>query len=134
MATKATLTLKGLDEYLEKIAAAGKDVDEAAARAVLAGAEVLQEGMRNRVPVRTGNLRENIRIFGPEQDGNFVFCEVGLIDRRGLTDADTARYGNAQEYGTSSMAAQPYIRPTIAEDGKKARDAMKESLEESGVL
>ncbi|GAP11746.1 phage protein, HK97 gp10 family [Bellilinea caldifistulae] len=134
MATKATLTLKGLDEYLEKIAAAGKDVDEAAARAVLAGAEVLQEGMRNRVPVRTGNLRENIRIFGPEWDGNFVFCEVGLIHRRGWTDADTARYGNAQEYGTSSMAAQPYIRPTIAEDGKKARDAMKESLEESGVL
>jgi HK97 gp10 family phage protein len=134
MATSAKLTLKGLEEYLEKIAAAGKDVDEAAARAVLAGAEVFQEGMQRRAPERTGNLKNNIRIYGPEQDGNFVFCEVGLIHRRGWTDADTARYGNAQEYGTSSMPAHPFIRPTLLEDRKKAQDAMKESLEESGIL
>ncbi len=134
MATSAKLTLKGLEEYLEKIAAAGKDVDEAAAKAVLAGAEVLQEGMQMRAPERTGNLRANIRIYGPEQDGNFIFCEIGLIHKRGWTDADTARYGNAQEYGTSSMPAHPFIRPTIQEDRKKAQNAMKESLEESGIL
>lgn len=69
MATSAKLTLKGLEEYLEKIAAAGKDVDEAVAKAVLAGAEVLQEGMQMRAPERTGNLKNNIRIYGPEQDG-----------------------------------------------------------------
>ena len=134
MATQSKLDLKGLEEYLERIAKAGHDVDESAARAVLAGAEVTQEGMRSRVAVDTGNLSEHIQIKGPEQDGNTITCEVGVIYLKEWTDADTARYGNTQEYGSSKMPAHPYIRPTLKNDRKKILQAERESLERDEVL
>lgn len=134
MASQFSLDLKGLHEYMEHLAQAGEDVDAAAARAVLTGAELAQDGMVRRVPVDKGNLRDHIQIKGPDQDGNYISVEVGLIHDRNYTDAETARYGNAQEYGTSSMAAQPYIRPTMQGDRRKIRQAMIDSLKQDGKL
>jgi HK97 gp10 family phage protein len=134
MTTTGKFSMKGLENYLETIAQAGENIDEAAANATHEGAIVAQSGMVSRVPVLTGNLREHIRVYGPETDGNYSFCEVGILHNRGMTDAETARYGNAQEYGTSSMPAQPYIRPTIKEDGAKVKAAMRKSLKSDGVL
>lgn len=130
MAVKGKLTLKGLDAYLEQLARAGRDVDKAAGKALAAGADVAVEGMRARVPKDTRNLESHLGATAPRQDGNYVYVEVGLVG----ADAETARYGTAQEYGTSKMQAQPYIRPTIDEDGKQIRAAIKASLEEDGKL
>ena len=131
MVVRAKLETKGFAEYLERIVQAGRDVDQAADQALLAGGEVLLSGMQRRVPKDTHNLEQHLTIDGPHQDGNFHYIQVG-IDRS--TDAETARYGNAQEYGTSSMAAQPYIRPTIDTDYRRARAEMKGSLEQAGII
>jgi HK97 gp10 family phage protein len=128
---RAKLTTQGFSEYLEKLAQAGKDVDQAAAAALEAGGDVLLEGMQRRVPKDTHNLEHHLERTEPEQDGNYVFVLVGLSKD---ADADTARYGNAQEYGTSSMTAQPYIRPTLDSDMGAARKTMKKVLEENGTL
>lgn len=130
MTTRGTISLKGFDEYLERVAKAGRDVDKAAAEAVAAGGDVLLEGMQRRVPKDTYNLEQHLERTEPKRDGNYTFVEVGLSKQ---ADADTARYGNAQEYGSSSMAAQPYIRPTLDEDGSKARAAVGKTLKEAGV-
>ena len=122
MATRGRITTKGFEEYLENIAQAGLNVDQAADEILLAGAGVLEDGMHQRVAKDTHNLDEHIDVVGPQQDGNYHFIEIGVIK----ADAETARYGNAQEYGTSSMPAQSYIRPTMAEDASKARKAMRE--------
>jgi len=134
MTTKGYISTKGFAEFLEKIVEAGRDVDEAAAIALIEGCEVLKEGMQERVPKDSWNLHDHIQIDGPHQEGNYVYAEVGVIHKKQFTDAETARYGNSQEYGTSSMPAQPYIRPTLAEDKRKARKAMRDSLIESGTL
>jgi HK97 gp10 family phage protein len=131
MTVRAKLTTSGFSEYLEKLAQAGKDVDQAAAAALEAGGDVLLEGMERRVPKDTHNLEQHLERTEPEQDGNYVFVLVGLSKD---TDAATARYGNAQEYGTSSMTAQPYIRPTLDSDMSAARKAMRKVLEEKGTL
>lgn len=131
MAVRTKLDLKGFDEYLEKIVQAGRNIDQAASRAVEAGGEVLLAGMQRRAPKDTHNLERTLKVDGPHQDGNLHYVEVGLA--RG-TDAETARYGNAQEYGTSSMGAQPYIRPTLDSDMGKARKAMRQVFEEEEVL
>jgi len=130
MATRVTISTKGFEELLERIAEVGQDVDAAAQRALAAGSQVARAGMVRRVPKDTHNLERHIRATEVKQDGNYHYVEIGVID----ADADTARYGNAQEYGTSSMAAQPYIRPTMAEDAGKIRKAMRESLEQDGLL
>ena len=134
MTTQGVFSLRGMEEYLENLATAGENVDDAAIRAVLAGTEVARTGMKRRAAYLTGNLQEHIQIKGPEQDGNFISAEVGLIHDKAYTDAETARYGNANEYGTSSMSAHPFIRPTLKTDASKIRRAERESLKKDSVI
>jgi HK97 gp10 family phage protein len=130
MAVRAKLSTKGFAEYLERIAEAGGSVDAAADRALEAGGAVLLAGMQARVPKDTRNLENSLVIEGPIADGNFHYILVGL-DRN--ADANTARYGTAQEYGTPRMAAQPYVRPTMDADKGKASKAMRDSLKKDGI-
>ena len=130
MTTRAKISTKGFEEYLEKLAQAGKDIDLSIHRALDAGADVGVAGMRRRVPKDTHNLERHIGKTEVKQDGNYSYIEIGILN----ADVDTARYGNAQEYGTSSMPAQPYIRPTMKEDAGKIKKAMKNSLIEDGKL
>jgi len=57
-----------------------------------------------------------------------------VIHDKAYTDAETARYGMAQEYGTSSMSAHPYIRPTLKADNRKIRGAERKVLKEDAIL
>lgn len=128
MANKGKLTLNGVDAHLERLAQLGRDVRTDAAEALQAGGEVAQEGMKKRVRKDTRNLEEHLVVNAPVIDGNFVSVEVGLIG----ADADTARYGNAQEFGTSSMPGQSYVRATLDNDRSKIRAAIRASLEGKG--
>jgi|SRR3990172_570445 len=130
MTTRAKIETKGFAEYLEKLALAGADVDQSIGKALQAGAEVAKEGMERRVAKDTHNLEEHIEVSEIKRDGNFSYVEVGVLH----ADAETARYGNAQEYGTASMPAQPYIRPAMSEDAGKIKKAMKDSLVQDGTL
>lgn len=131
MTSRASFSLKGLDDYLEKIVQAGKEVDEAAEKAVVVGGDVMLNGLWQRVPRDTGYLAETLDRTAPERDGNFVFVEVGMPRN---APADVARYGNVQEYGSADTPAQPYMRPTFAEDKAKMRRAQRASLEADGIL
>jgi HK97 gp10 family phage protein len=130
MTVRARLDTKGFAEYLEALAQAGRDVDQAAAAALEAGGDVLLKGMQRRVPKDTHNLEEHLVCTEPERDGNYTFVLVGLDPD---ADAETARYGTAQEYGTSSMSAQSYIRSTLDSDMSEARKEMKRVLIEGGL-
>lgn len=129
MSARVKLELKGLEEYLERVAAAGNDVDVATAAALVAGADVALVGMQRRVAVLTGDLKSHLSRSEPQRDGNRHWIYVGLKG-----DGKTMRKGLAQEYGTSSMQAHPYIRPTLTEDGRAIRAAERDKLKELGVL
>lgn len=124
MPARFHLSLTGFDEFLEQLQQMGADVDAAAAAALQAGAAVAVDGMRARVAVDTGNLHDKITAGPVQQDGNLSTIEVGLID----ADGKTVRYAMVQEYGSSSVKAHPYIRPTMAEDRAKIRAAMRALL------
>lgn len=122
MASRTKLTTKGFEQYLERLAQAGRDIDQVSDEALIQGGEILLNGMKTRVPKgETHNLEKSLKVDGPHQDGNFHFVEVGVLD----ADADTARYGNVQEYSSASTPAHPYIRPTLDGDMAKVRAAMK---------
>ena len=121
------------DRYLEKVDRTIADIDGAADRAALAGAKVAESGMKRRVAVLTGELQDHIEIDGPRRDGNVHTVEIGVLRKKGAS-AEIARKANAQEYGTSSMPAHPYARPTMIEDKAEINGAIKESLEKEGYL
>jgi len=130
MATTGKLELSGLAAYLEDLAAAGQDVDAAAQRALQKGADVILPEMKTLVPKDTHNLESHLDIDGPHQEGNFSYVDIGIID----ADKETAIYGNVQEYGSSSVEAQPYIRPALKSKKSAAMRAMKESLKVEGLV
>lgn len=131
MATRVKLETKGLAEYLEAIAKAGKNVDQAVDKALKAGGTILLSGMQRRVSKDTGHLAASLSMDGPHQDGNYHFILIGLNH----PDAETARYALAQEYGWGpDHPGKPYIRPALDEDKRKAVKAMKDVLvEELGI-
>lgn len=122
MPVRYKLETKGFSEYLERTVQAGHNIDLVADEALSSGGDVLLDGMLRRVPRKTGNLAAHLERTEPERDGNFHSVLVGLSRS---ADANTARYGGAQEFGTSSMPAHPYIRPAIDEDMRSARAAMR---------
>lgn len=131
MPIKTRLTTKGLEEYLEEIVRAGQDIDAAADEALPAGGEVLVQGMKARVAVDTHNLQNHIGMTKPQRDGDFHFIEVGLV---GDVDANTARYGNVQEFGSAHTPAHPYVRPALDTEIGKARARMREVFERWRLL
>lgn len=128
--TKSTLSTKGFEEYLEKLAKAGADIDIVCDEALIAGANILQDGMVRRSPVRTGKLRRSIRIKGPFLDGNFHSIKVGVLD----VNREKETYFFYQEVGSARTAAHPYIRPTFDEDMKKAKAEMLKIFKARGAL
>lgn len=130
MTTSGRLEFSGLKTYLEDLAAAGKDVDAAAQRALSKGADEILPVMQALVPKDTHNLEGHLSIEGPHQEGNFSYVDIGII----TADKETAIYGNVQEYGSSSVAAQPYIRPALKSKRAAAMRAMKESLKSEGLV
>jgi HK97 gp10 family phage protein len=131
MTVRFQMDLKGMAEYLEQIARAGKDVDAAAAKAVAAGGDVVHDSMLEKVPVLTGNLKSKLERTAPTQDGNFISVEVGMSRS---TDAETAIYGNVQEFGSATNKAQPYLRPAFDENKARVREAEKAVLKEEGFV
>jgi HK97 gp10 family phage protein len=128
MATKGRLEFSGLADYIEELARSEKDVDQAVKNALTAGAEPILNEMVKLVPKDTHNLEQHLMTDGPHQDGNFIYIDIGIIN----ADEHTAIYGNVQEYGSSSNAAQPYIRPALRGKKSAAMRAMKESLKSEG--
>lgn len=127
---RTKLTTKGLEDAFEELGRLGKDVDGAAMRALQAGAAVIQDGMKAAVAVDTGDLRDHILIDGPTQDGHFISVEIGVIHKKSFTPKRTAIKAVANEYGTSSMAAQPFMRTGFAAAKSRARQAMIKVLAE----
>lgn len=111
MTTTASLSTKGIAQFLEVVADVEGMIPEAVDAALLAGAEVVQKEMQALVPIgETRNLHDHIKVKGPTHEGTFISIEVGLIRDIAYTDAVTARYGNVMEYGSSSVKPRSYIR------------------------
>ena len=133
MPTKGSFDLSGLQEYFEDLAAAEADVDAAARDVMFETALTVQEEMQTLVPVLTGRLHEHIQIDGPHTDGNYSWCEVGIIHDIAFTPKDVAIQANVIEYGNARQAAQPFVRPVLRKGKKILKNAMQKILEKYGV-
>ena len=150
MPIKTKIETKGFAEFLEKVTKMGQNIDQITDEALAAGGDYLLKGMQSRVPVLTGELRTHLSCSEPKQDGDFHYIEVGLDLGEKLPDYGKKMgkkvgknwkswgrerlYGVYVEFGTANTPAQPFIRPTMDEDMKDARKAMRQVFKEQGAL
>jgi HK97 gp10 family phage protein len=96
----------------EIIAELGPAVEEAAA----AGAELIAESAKARVPVVTGRLRDAIHV---EASSEGVYVIAG--DRE-------AFYGHIIEHGSVNAPAHPFLLPSLEENRSKVEDGVKAAI------
>ena len=87
-----------------------------------AGARVLVKGMKARVPVRTGKLKQSITVSSAAK----------VTQGRGLVSVGfkkpVSRRAHLTEFGTEHSRAEPFIRPALDQDGPRAITAVGEFL------
>lgn len=77
------------------------ELPERVAKVAERGAELVADGARERVPVRTGRLHDAIHVEEAEQEGEFVV----------LGGDNEAWYGHLVEFGTAHSTAHPFMVP-----------------------
>ena len=93
--------------------------------AVRAGAKPLVDAAKANVPVDTANLKKSIGINRKKtKDKSQVWFTVS--PRKG--GKNDGFYGHMVEFGTSKMAAQPFMRPAFESQDKQSIEAVKEYM------
>lgn len=150
-----TIEIRLKDDFsaaLDRLTAAA---GEAALRSAgYAGARVFQEEAQLRAPVATGNLREEILVVravekssGSDRqvylvrvrNGAYVYAATRLNRRKSRVGQEYQVEGGAFywqffEFGTSKMAARPFLRPAFEAQKDAALQAMKQRLREKIAL
>lgn len=146
-----TIKLTGFKELSDKLKAFGPNVAKNGLRtADFAGAKIIRDAAKATVPVKTGLLQANI-IASHRRTPEYI-SEYSIIVRKApkyikvAVRADTLRnrlkgrankyhslagpqvYGRFLEFGTSKMAARPFLRPAFLNNVTAALDATKDGL------
>lgn len=124
--------LRELDAVLRKLGPeiASKVGDQAAR----AGAKVVVDDARQRVPVRSGALRESIVVVGGRQAQRLKTTATQEANRVAVVTFKKphSRRAHLTEFGTRHSAAKPFLRPAL--DGnqnavlQKMADAMRRGV------
>lgn len=119
----SSLTLKGGRE-LER---ALRDLsDKAAGRlginATRAGSRVIVNSAKNKVPVRTGALRESLRVFDDNE------LNRSSRSQRAAGAGTRLFYGRFVEFGTAHVPARSFLRAAQDESAQAALDKLAENL------
>jgi len=84
-------------------------------RALEKAAEMVRDEAKALCSVDTGSLQKSIQTFKRQVDG--VLCSVGVSAGGYVVNPKTRRivdYASFVEYGTSRLAAKPFLRPAFA--------------------
>ena len=132
-ALSATITMPNLDKYLEKIQAAGNNVDDACKDAVNAALPIVEKSMkagaeRHR---KTGDVVNAIETVPAKQEGDYIYGTVGIDMKKHPEAAE----GVFQEYGDghSPCFPDPFVRPAVDDNRKEILAAERAALKKKGV-
>jgi len=120
---RGTLTFKGLDDWMEQLAEAGENVDQAVTELLGDTQPFIEDELvaqlKKTSELYTGETASTIQVSGVQQEGNYLFVEATV----GGSDAPQATY---KEYGTTRQAAEPFVRPTFR--GHRLKNKLKEGM------
>ena len=142
----------GLEETLRALRALPKAISGKGGgplrKALYAAAKVVRAEVKQATPVRTGLLRDSIAIFRDREPGRIAANEhytVGIRKQRkkyrenyrngrlgrigkSYTTLGAAFYGKFVEFGTSKMAAHPFMRPAFEASKQAALTAFESAM------
>lgn len=150
-----TLKVDGLTEVSEMLTQMAEKAPAAASKAVYEGAGIVADEVRSQVDkihaepfhyavfvTREPSLEEKaivqaagagiakFRKNGSEVETSVGFAKAGYAELKGKM-VPIAKIANAINSGTSFMKKQPFMRKAASSGGRKAMDAMKQSIEAS---
>lgn len=109
------IAVKNLDEVIKKFDRVGRvDIKPYITKAT----QLVQRTAKDMAPVDTGHLKRNIgrKVYGEK------YSTVGVV-------FDPVEYGVYQEFGTSKMKAQPFMRPALKVHEKTIEQGMVDYLQ-----
>jgi HK97 gp10 family phage protein len=112
-----SLQFYGMQELIRRLEHLGTEADRVKEDALLAGAEIIQQAASEKAPRDTGKLAENIVISDVKEDGT---VDIG-------PDRDRF-YGLFLEFGTSKMAARPFLQPAFEESKEQVQQKMADVI------
>lgn len=120
---KGTLTFKGLEDWMEQLAEAGENIDDAVTELLGETQPFIEQeltaNLKKTSETWTGETAASIEVNGVQQEGNYLFLEVTA----GGSDAPGAEH---KEYGNTRQAAEPFFRPTFR--GHRLKNKLKEGM------
>lgn len=95
-------------------------------KALLAGAEVINKEIVKNAPERTGNAKKYLKVSKVSKEKGTKVVKVGISKG----DNSEAFYLKFHEYGTSKMAATPFMRPAFEKKRKEALETTHRVIKE----
>ena len=126
----ARITVKGLDEYREKLNQLGVRAEGVCRYAIYPGAAIAIEAVKANTPVSYpdgGDLKNSTMLTEMKNKNGFIYTKITWngYDRNGTPNALKA---HVLESGRSNMEKHQFVRPAIQKVRKAVEFAMEQAL------
>lgn len=124
----ADIELTGVDEILNKLKQIGTNISRLENKALKNAAEPVLEDARatNAFNDKSGKLRKGLKISNIKKKDGVKYVLVG-VDK---SDNSKIFYGKFLEFGTSKMAARPFLQPAYEKNKDNIQQTIAETLKE----
>lgn len=120
------MELTGLDELIKKLEDMGKAGEKIENKALKRAGKVILDEAKENVPFRKGKLKEGLKLSGIKRKGTRKYLLVGIQKN----DNSKIFYGKFLEFGTSKMAAKPFMEPAYQNKKEEAKEIIKQELKQ----
>ena len=132
---RGAINIDGIQELQRALGKLPKELVNKAEKAALrGGAFLISKAAKAKAPVASGHLKKSIGINVRTVKGKTTARIGAKSDRKTVTRygkqviSNPANYAHLIEYGTSSRAARPFIRPAIESSKDEVLGAMTKSF------
>lgn len=119
--------IQGLEELIKNLTDLPDKLEKRVVRAaVRQGANVIKKKAQEFVPVDKGDLKKSIKVSGEKSKPGVIAFKIRPTGnkKKGIS----VFYGRFQEFGTSKMAAHPFMRPAYDEAGENVLNAVIDTI------
>lgn len=120
------LDFSDLDKLQKRLDEMGRKGSTLENKALLAGAEVINKEVVKNAPERTGHAKKYLKVSKVSKEKGIKVVKIGISKG----DNSEAFYLKFHEYGTSKMAARPFMRPAFERKRKEALEKTYEVIKE----